>query len=258
MARTRASAPGGVPALTPQLRRTLPKGRATAGISVGILCIEGVTALWPGNVQNATSFDFPVTYHVLKDVTFPQIACGDDSVTPRIVAAARALEQQGVRAVVGACGSLGHYQRAVADAVSVPVYMSILTQVPFVLQSLPANRRLLVVFASTDAYTDKVKVQCGIPADARVVPVGLMALPEFMAMLQPEAELDFGRMAEALGNEIATHIDDSIGALLLQCSDLPPFAAYFQSRFRLPVYDMTGLVTWLHHAVVRRDFSGFL
>lgn len=238
--------------------RTLPKGRATAGISIGIICIEGVSALWPGNVQNATSFDFPVTYHVLKGVKFEQIACGDESVTDEVVAAAQALEEQGVRAIVGACGSLGHYQRAVAAAVTVPVYMSILVQVPFILQSLGPKQRLLVVFASTAAYTEKVRAQCGITTSERIVPVGLMQLPEFMAMLQPDVELDAGRMAETFGDEIARQVDDSIGAILLQCSDLPPFAAYFQSRFRLPVFDMTGLMAWLHNAVARRNFTGFL
>lgn len=238
--------------------RTLPKGRATAGISIGIICVEGVSALWPGNVQNASSFEFPVVYHVLRGVKFEQIACGDESITEQVVSAARALEAQGVRAIVGACGSLGHYQRAAAKAVAVPVYMSILVQLPFILQSLGPAQRLLVVFASTAAYTEKVREQCGIVASERIVPVGLMQLPEFMAMLQPDAELDAARMARAFGDEIARQIDNSIGAILLQCSDLPPFAAYFQSRFRLPVFDMTGLAAWLHYAVARRDFTGFL
>lgn len=239
-------------------RGTLPKGRATAGVSVGIICIEGVTALWPGNVQNASTFDFPVTYHVLRGVAFEQIACGDDSVTDSVVAAARLLERQGVRAIVGACGSLGHYQRAAAEAVAVPVYMSILAQVPFIVQALASRQRLLAVFASARTYTEKVRLECGIAPDARIVPIGLMALPEFRAMLDPDAELDVGRMAQAFGDEIARHVDESTGAILLQCSDLPPFAAYFQSRFRLPVFDMTGLITWLHNAVARRDFNGFL
>lgn len=239
-------------------RRTLPKGRATAGVSVGIICIEGVAALWPGNVQNATSFGFPVTYHVLQGVTFAQIARGDDSVTGKVVAAARALEQQGVRAIVGACGSLGHYQRAAADAVAIPVYLSILVQVPFILQALGSRQRLLAVFASAETYTEKIRLECGIAPDARITAVGLMGLPEFRAMLEPDTELDFARMAQAFGDEIAPHVDDTVGALLLQCSDLPPFAARLQSRFRLPVFDMTGLVAWLHGAVARREFEGFL
>jgi len=57
--------------------RTLPQGQAIAGASIGIICIPGVSGLIPGNVQNATSFDFPVMYEVMEDVEFPQIAVGD-------------------------------------------------------------------------------------------------------------------------------------------------------------------------------------
>lgn len=239
-------------------RRTARRGVAVAGAPVGILCIQGMAALWPGNIQNATTFDFPVRYGVVNDITFPQIACGDDAATAPIVAAAQALVANGARAVVGACGSFGHYQRAVADAVPVPVYMSILTQLPFVLQSLGKDRRLLVVFADPAAFTARIREQCGIPEDPRIVPLGLTQHPELWTMAEPDTELDFGKLADTFADEIARHMDERVAAILLQCSDLPPFAAHLQRRFGVPIFDMAGLIAWLHHALVRREFNGYL
>ena len=170
--------------------RTLPQGQTIAGASIGIICIPGVSGLIPGNVQNATSFDFPVMYEVMEDVEFPQIAVGDPVVIPRVIAAARALVKQGAHAVVGACGSLGHYQKPVADAIREPVYMSILTQVPFILQSLGSNQKLLLVFATLGAFTDMVKDQCGIEDTDRLLAIDLVDCEEFQKLSQPNFESD--------------------------------------------------------------------
>ena len=49
-----------------------------------------------------------------------------------------------------------------------------------------------------------------------------------------------------------------IAALLLQCSDLPPYAWAIQKELKLPVFDMTTLINWLYNAVVRRPFRGII
>jgi len=236
----------------------LPEQQAIAGYPVGILCLPGVSALIPGNVQNAGTFNFPVLYKVLEDVRFEQIANGDRAVEAAIVAGAEELVVNGVKAVVGACGSLGHYQSAVANAVGVPVFMSILTQVPFILQSLGNNQKLAAVFASTQTFTPLIQHECGIDDLGRIVSVGLMECPSFSGMTEPEKEFDGDALLAEMIARIESVMDDSVGALLLQCSDLPPFAAELQQYFGLPVYDMTGLISWLQSAVLRRPFEGFL
>ncbi len=226
-----------------------------AGASIGILCIPGVSALIPGNVQNATTFDFPVLYEVLPDVTFPEIACGDERVVPKLIAGATRLVTQGCRSIVGACGSFGHYQKTVAAAIDVPVFMSILTQVPFLLQSMTSRRKLLIVFATTRAWTEKIREQCGIDP-TRVVPVGLENCPEFERMMAAETEFSSSVLAEQIVQTIAPAMTGDVGGILLQCSDLPPCAVALQRHFGLPVYDMTGLIRWLQGCVVRRPFIG--
>jgi hypothetical protein len=242
----------------PERWTNLPEGQAIAGHPVGILCIPGVSALIPGNVQNAGTFDFPVLYKVLENVRFEQIASGDRAVEAAIVAGAEELVANGVRAVVGACGSLGHYQSAVANAVAVPVFMSILTQVPLILRSLGSRQKLAIVFASKDTFTPLIQSECGIDDPERIVSVGLMDCPSFMGMTESEKHFDGNALFQEMVTRIEGVIDDSVGALLLQCSDLPPFAAELQSYFGRPVFDMTGLIAWLQAAVVRKPFEGSL
>lgn len=238
--------------------RNLPRHQATAGHSVGIICLPGVSALIPGNVQNASTFNFPVRYQVLHDLSFAQIAKGDPSAIPAIELAARKLENEGVRAIVGACGSLGHYQSAVANAVSIPVFMSILTQVPFLLSALASDKKLIVVFATTESFTNEIRHECGINDSDRIIPIGLMDCPAFAQLMQSGQMCDGDALLQEMIERIENKFDESVSAFLLQCSDLPPFAAELQHYFGLPVFDMTGLIDWLHAGVVRRHFHGYM
>ena len=47
-----------------------------------------------------------------------------------------------------------------------------------------------------------------------------------------------------------------LGALVLECTDMPPYAAEIQERLRLPVFDLTTLATMVHDAVCRRRYRG--
>lgn len=242
----------------PDAWRNLPDGQAVAGYPIGILCIPGVAALIPGNVQNAQTFDFPVKYHVLREVSFEQIAKGDKEVVPTIVAAAESLVQDGVKTIIGACGSFGHYQSTVANAVAVPVFMSILTQAPLLLAGLGANQSLAIVFATKTAFTPLIQRECGIDDIDRIVPIDLIDCPAFLDMTEVGKECDGDELLRQIVDKVEAGIDTSVGAIMLQCSDLPPFAAEIQQHFGLPVFDMTGLINWLYYSVLRRPFAGSL
>jgi Asp/Glu/hydantoin racemase len=49
-----------------------------------------------------------------------------------------------------------------------------------------------------------------------------------------------------------------IGALLLECSDLPPFAADIQEATGIPVFDFITFVNAVYQAVVQRRYGGFI
>ncbi|MFD1414947.1 aspartate/glutamate racemase family protein [Oceanobacillus jeddahense] len=49
-----------------------------------------------------------------------------------------------------------------------------------------------------------------------------------------------------------------IGAVLLECSDLPPYAKDIQSHVQLPVYDFITLIKWIHHSTSHKPYHGFI
>jgi hypothetical protein len=49
-----------------------------------------------------------------------------------------------------------------------------------------------------------------------------------------------------------------IGAILLECSDMPPYASDVQQAVNLPVYDFITLIKWVHSAVAQKPYYGFI
>ena len=52
--------------------------------------------------------------------------------------------------------------------------------------------------------------------------------------------------------------EGDIGAILLECSDMPPYAAAVQEATQLPVFDFITLIKWLHNATAQRPYSGWI
>jgi len=243
----------------PDQKLTPQQGRSFAGAAIGILLVEADYAMLPGNVANASTYDFPVLYQVLEGVTFKKIAVADPAVLDVLIKGGQTLIDSGVRAVVSARGSFANYQRAAAAALTVPTYLSSMLQVPWIQAALQPKQKLLVISAVGSAITAKVFEECTITDTDRLVVEQAIDVPEFKAMLSPE-----GFNPARLEAELAIYARELVkkhpgaGAILLQCSDLPPFAWAIQNATGLPVYDMNTLITWVHAAAVRQPNNGII
>ena len=244
----------------PDVVVVMPKGQAIAGHAIGIIVIDIWYPLMPGNVANATSFDFPVLYKILKGASIEQIFCGDPALLDLVIQGGNELIQQGVRCIVGACGSFAYYQKEAAKAFKVPTFLSSMLQVPFILQSLQPEQKLGIIAASVEALTPKVFEQCHITDPSRLVITGAKDLPEFQGLLQCTGRFNSHKLEQEVVGLARQFVGEhpEIAALLLQCSDLPPYAWAIQKELRLPVFDMITLINWLYNAVVRRPFRGII
>ena len=239
----------------------IPPKQAVAGYAIGIIVIDIWYPLMPGNVANASTYPFPVVHKILEGISFDQLLSGSSAVTEKIIGAGKELiEKYGVRAIVGACGSFALYQKAVAAALEVPTLLSVMLQVPLILQSLKPNERLGVVFASRDALTSRVLEQCDISDASRLAVTEVRNLGEFKRLMQNKGRFNSYRMGQEVIDHIEGFVKDNpdIGALLLQCSDLPPYAWGIQNATGLPVFDMNSLIEWIFHAVVRKTYGGIV
>ena len=53
---------------------------------------------------------------------------------------------------------------------------------------------------------------------------------------------------------VARHPD--VGAIVLECTNMPPYAAALQAATGLPVYDIYSMISWFHAGLRPRVFDG--
>ena len=97
-------------------------GHGTYGFALGILTLDSKFARIPGDVGNATTYDYPVMYKIIKGASGPRVLGGDRTLLEPFLDAARELEAAGCRAITTSCGFLALFQRELAAAVSIPVF----------------------------------------------------------------------------------------------------------------------------------------
>lgn len=235
-----------------------PAPRSLGGFSLGIICIDSHYPIIAGNVQHAATYRFPVLYGIVRGVRIEALLAGDPALEQPIIEAGRELIRQGARAIVGACGSFANYQRAALSAFGVPTCMSVLTQIPFLLSVLPADRSLGVYFASKASFTERVRRECAITDEhvQRLVMAEALSLPAFRAFAASPSRLDVAGLSAELCDGVRAMLREnpSVGAILLQCSDLPPFAHAIQRACGLPVFDVTLVAGMLQAAAARRTY----
>jgi len=224
------------------------------GFTVGILMLDTQFPRIRGDMGNATTFPFPVRYHRVAGADPDRVVRqGARALLPAFVEGARALVGEGVGAITTNCGFLAKFQKELTAAVPVPVFTSSLMLVPLVHRMLAPGQRVGIMSVDATALTAEHMAGAGITAEMPVVIVGLESEKEFTrVMLGNELELDVEaareehlRVARQL---VEAHPD--VGAIVLECTNMPPYTADIQRATGRPVFDITSLVRMAHDALV--------
>jgi Asp/Glu/hydantoin racemase len=228
-------------------------GKAVYGARLGILMLEARFPRIPGDMGNATTFDFPVRYHRVTGASPDRVVRqGQRELLPAFVEGARFLEREGVRAITTNCGFLAKFQQELAASVSVPVFTSSLMLVPLVQRMLPPGRAVGVLTVNAASLHREHMAGAGIAADAPVVMAGLETEKEFTRVLLDDQlilDVEAARQEHltVAGRLVAEHPE--IGAIVLECTNMPPYRADIQAATGLPVFDITTLVRMVHDSV---------
>lgn len=239
-------------------RFRIPRGQTTAGQAIGIVQLDLWYPFVPGNVVNATTYQFPVRYRKLPGTSVERILSGDPTLGDEVIAAGRELQEEGIGALIGACGYFANYQREVAEALDIPVFLSSLLQVPIIIRSLKRNQKVGIVCADATALRPRTLESCGVTPDIPIAVVGMEDQPEFNAILQCRGEFDYDRVEQEVVERARDLVAENpdVGAVLLECSDMPPFAAAVQAAVQMPVFDFITMINWVHGALVQRPYEG--
>ena len=230
------------------------------GYSVGILLLDTREPFVPGDVGNATTYDFPVLYRTVPGAHPSRVFVTDPELNEPVVEAARWLEGQGVKGISSDCGFYLNYQDVVREAVDVPVFMSSLLQLPFISAMLGRDRSIGVVTASSTALSNRVLELSGIEAERPVIVRGMQDVETWVnTFADEETGIDPAEI-EAEVVKVATEIAEEnpdMGAIVLECSLMPPYGKAVQEATGLPVFDFINLINYHQRAAHRKAYDGY-
>lgn len=243
-------------------------GRAHYGHALGVLLFDGRRyPVLPGDVANASSYGCPVRMKVVKglfDVP-PPPALWPDGQAPEgarlMREAAIELRNDGVRAIVAACGFFVALQDYLAEAVDVPVFTSPLIVVPLLSRML-GNRKLGILTASKSLLDDSFLRVSGITPAMNIVIQGIEESTEFYAthMGGTRIEMDVALLEREVVGIAArfARAHPDMGGMLIECSNLPTFSAAIQRATGLPVFDYFTFTKFIQASILQAPFDGFL
>ena len=236
------------------------RGAESYGHAIGILLIDCSTPFIPGDVGNASTYSFPVLYKTVPNVTLKRlIEDADLSLTDAVIQTAKDLETSGVRAISSDCGYMIHFQRQVAQEVNIPVIMSSLLQLPMLERTISPSKKIGVICANRKKLTPDMLDIAGVKDKSSIVIRGMEEMPYFRApildekpeLVYEEIEREIVSVAEEL---VSSHPET--GPLLLECSNMPPYAHAIQKATGRPVFDFTTLINIFAGASFRNVYTG--
>lgn len=234
------------------------KTQSWYGESIGILILDAAYPCIPGNVGNATTYDFPVRFQEVEGASIDRLLNQrDPALRDAFVNAALELQNRGVKAITGACGFMAYFQEEVAEAVDIPVFLSSLMQIPFI-HSM-TGKRVGIITANSDRLTSRHFEASRIASSIPLAISGMQDQTEFReAILEEKGTLDSAeieREVTAVARQMMADSPD-IGAILLECSDLPPYAHAVQAATGRPVFDFITMINYVQASVVRKTYHG--
>lgn len=228
------------------------------GEQIGILILDAAYPCVPGNVGNATTYDYPVRFQEVRGASIDRLLNQRDPALEEVfIEAALELQARGVKAITGACGFMALFQEEVAAAVEIPVFLSSLMQIPF-MHAL-CGGTVGVITANASQLTPHHFDACKVRRDTPLAVTGMEGQREFReAILEEKGTLDSPRIEQEVTEVARRLIQDNpdVRSILLECSDLPPYAHAVQAATGRPVFDFITMINYVQRSLSRKPYAG--
>jgi len=214
------------------------------GPTLGVLMLDTRFPRPVGDIGHPRTFAFPVRHSIVRGASPRRVVVErDPKLVAPFVAAARDLEAEGVAAITTSCGFLALFQRELAASVRVPMWTSSLLLVAELEAALQPGERVGVVTADAASLSADHLRAVGARADTPIE--GLAVSSRFRATLLDDLETLDEREAKqatvAAAERLVARRPD-VRAIVLECTNLPPYADAVRDATGLPVHDITTLV----------------
>lgn len=233
----------------------MQKSRPDESAPIGVLMFESAGDRMIGDPGMPGTFPFPIRYGIVPG-SYRDLIHGSPQTCKRLCTAAQKLEQEGVAAIAGDCGLMALYQSALAQSVTVPIVSSSLVLLPLAQCLIGKDRKIGIITGHSQLLSQRHLL--GANADlSRLVIQGMEEQPHFrQVVLEASCPQDYQLMARDVQNAVKLLLerDETISAVLLECSNLSTFAREISKHFQLPVLDVNLAIQMLYLARNHTDY----
>lgn len=231
-------------------------GKSVYGAAIGVMMLETQFPRIHGDMANAMTWPFPMHFRVVRGATPEQVVKND----PRLliddfIKTGQELIDMGADGLTTTCGFLALIQDQLKDALGVPVAASSLMQIPMVQSLLPAGKRVGVITISKSNLTKAHLKAAGAAPDTPVI--GTDNGRQFTkGFLDNHTEIDFDKCRADILDAASelTGKFENIGAIVLECTNMAPYAADIRRQTGLPVFSIYTMITWFQSGLMPRKF----
>lgn len=213
---------------------------------LGILMLDTQFPRILGDAGNPDTYAIDVVIHIVENVGSLDVV-NDQQMPPKIlqqfIDAARSLEQEGVSAITSTCGFLFKEQDSISAAVDIPVMVSPLSLYSDIKSSIGRKKVAILTASETDLITllhssDDIEID-------EVEIIGMEKCAAFSeAILRDKQDqlkdLRSDEIEEFIKSNLIERLSDrnDIGAILIECGNLPPYISAIKTVIDLPVYSI--------------------
>jgi hypothetical protein len=209
---------------------------------LGILMLDTRFPRLLGDIGHPGSFDGAVRYQVVAGASPQRVVRGEagaeQELLERFVQAGLHLVAQGATALSTSCGFMARWQPQLQQALPVPIWSSALLKLP---ELAPARCGVITIEAASltpahlaGAGADPATPIEGITPDSPLHRTLLGNLPTLDAD-------DARAQVVAAGRRLLAR-EPGLQALVLECTNLPPYAQALQEATGLPVHHIVSLL----------------
>lgn len=213
---------------------------------LGILMLDTQFPRILGDAGNPDTYAIDVVIHIVENVGSLDVV-NDQQMPPKIlqqfIDAAQSLEQEGVSAITSTCGFLFKEQDSISAAVDIPVMVSPLSLYCDIKNKIGRKKVVILTASETDLIallhsSDDIEID-------EVEIIGMEKCAAFSeAILRDKQDqlkdLRSDEIEEFIKSNLIEILSDrnDIGAILIECGNLPPYISAIKTVTDLPVYSI--------------------
>jgi len=218
-----------------------------SGPELGIIMLNTRFPRPAGDIGNPNSFTMRVAHEVVPGARVSNVVSSaslESSLIEALIGAARSLETRGVRLITTGCGFLGAVQDAVQAEISTPFASSSLMLLEPLRRLYGPSRPIGVL--TFDAVSLGPHHFPGT-YHPEVVIRGIEGGSELQRVIRGDlAKLDVEAACADTVTAAQELVADApeVSAILMECTNLPPYRAAVECALQRPVYDVHSLIHW--------------